>query len=81
MVRLLKKGKNLLCNYCEVKMNEIFLWQCPNCGYEGQSEVCDNCNSKMEKVVLLQCPECGNMIDEQTLKEKWELKKKIKQLK
>ena len=75
------KGKTLLCNYCEVKLNEISLLQCPNCGQEGYSTHCDNCNSELKEVPLLQCPECGNIIDEQTLKEKWELKKKFKKLK
>ena len=77
----LKKSKGPLCQYCEVKMNEIVLLQCPNCGAEGYGTICDNCNSELKEVPLLQCPECGNIIDEATLKEKWELKEKFKKLK
>ena len=76
-----KKSKGLVCNYCEAKMNEIFLLQCPNCGSEGHSDICDNCNSKLKKVPLLQCPGCGNIIDEKSLNEKWKLKEQFKKLK
>lgn len=76
-----KKSKGLLCNYCEVKMNDIFLLQCPNCGAEGYGEKCENCNSSLVQVPLLQCPECGNTMDEQSLKQKWEIKDKFKKLK
>ena len=76
----LKKSKDLLCNYCEVKMKDIVLLQCPNCGAEAESETCPNCNSQMKEVPLLQCPECGNIMDEKTLKEKWEIKRKFEKL-
>lgn len=76
-----KKNSNLLCNYCEVPMSKIFLLQCPNCQATGYDKLCDNCNSPLEEVELLSCPECGNIIDEKSLKEKWEIKKKFKKLK
>ena len=76
-----KKSKGPICQYCEVQMNDIVLLQCPNCGQEGYGTNCENCNSELKEVPLLQCPECGNIIDETTLKEKWELKEKFKKLK
>jgi len=79
--KIKKKGDNTnLCNFCEVKMNEIILLQCPNCGTEAQSEKCPNCNSKMKEIELLQCPECGKIIDEESLKQKWEIKEKFEKL-
>jgi len=75
-----KKRKDSLCNYCEVKMTEITLLQCPNCGVQSDSETCPNCSSEMKEIPLLKCPECGNIIDEATLKEKWALKEKFKKL-
>lgn len=75
-----KKSKNELCNYCEVEMEEFVLLQCPNCQFQSSSEICPNCSSKMKEVELLKCPECANIMDKETLKEKWELKKKFEKL-
>lgn len=78
----LKKSKFLPCNICESDLNEVYLYNCPNCGAEGYGPgVCENCSSELKKVKLLQCSSCGNTIDEQTLKKKWELKKKFEKLK
>ena len=77
-----KKGKSgLKCNYCESKMMKIKMLQCPNCQSTGFAETCENCNSKMKEVELLSCQECGNIMDENTLNEKWEIKRKFAKLK
>jgi len=75
------KKKNLKCNYCEAKMGPIIMMQCPNCQATGYDNSCENCNSKMKEVELLLCPDCGNIMDEKTLEEKWEIKKKFSKLK
>lgn len=75
------KGKHLPCNICESELAEVTLYMCPNCNAEGyEPGQCSNCNSMLKEVTLLQCANCGNTIDEQTLKKKWELKKKFKKL-
>jgi len=75
------KGKHL-CNLCEtVRMGTITMLQCPNCQSTGYEEKCENCNSEMKEVELLSCPDCGNIMDEKTLKDKWEIKKKFAKLK